>query len=84
MTKKKTKQRSKEERDEGETLLSFRRAGWWVHLAWVAASAVWRHTPGTNGGFMILYQLSAVSQHLTASYKKWHHHKRPSRVTDEQ
>lgn len=51
----------KEERDEGETLLSFRCTGWWVHLAWAVASAVWRHTTGTNGRFMILYQLSAVS-----------------------
>lgn len=53
-------------------------------LAWAAGSAAWRHTTGTNGGFMILYQLSAVCQHLTASYKKWHHNKQASCVTDEQ
>lgn len=47
-------------------------------------TAAWRHATETNGGFMILYQHSAVSQRLKASYKTWHHNNQASCVTNEQ
>lgn len=49
------------ERDDGETALSSRRAGGQDHLAWAGGSAAPSHTTGTNGGFVILDQLSQLS-----------------------